>query len=384
MDSKNTTIRVMHIIPNLKRGGAERLVVTILNELQKNEVFSCLLVLLYPENEYTELTSNIKMVVCNSKIKLSILRKHSAVLKEFEAIVKDFNPHVIHSHLFESEVLSRFAIKQNIAYVSHIHNNEKQLKNFSVDTVLKKELFTNYYEKQFIIKQYKKCNNYFIAISKHTDLYLKNVLPISFHNRIIYLPNAIDFDAFYSDKMLNFIARFVSVGRLDENKNQSFLIDVIKSLNQKKINCVLDIFGEGVTRDLLGKKIIDSSIENLVFLKGNVKNVQKLYVNYSLYLHSAKSESFGLVLLEAMASGLPVVALNAGGNREVVLDGVNGFLIEDHNPSLFADKIIQIMNDKELYFKMSENAIKHAKKHDIKEYIKKLTTFYKSIILENQ
>ena len=72
---------------------------------------------------------------------------------------------------------------------------------------------------------------------------------------------------------------------------------------------------------------------------GNVSNVAQYLWKGEVYIHSAKYEPFGLVLVEAMAAGLPVIALDAGGNRDIVEDGVNGYLLpKDTNPKVFAEK----------------------------------------------
>jgi len=386
MQLVNKVYRVLFVIPTLKKGGAERLLINIAGTLQKRSDFECLIVTMYEGNDYQELTKDLKIANCNSHVKLSVLGKNTADYKEFYEIAHNYKPHIIHSHLFEAEIFSRWKILKNTIYFSHIHFNELQLKNLEFTTFFKKRNLTNFYEKKFILNKYKLCKNNFIAISTDTEEYLKFVLPVSFDKSIYYIPNAIDYKAFYSNKFeTDYIPdyHFVSIGRLVENKNHVFLVDVIEELHKRKIMATLDILGEGSMMPDIEKRIMQKKLGNFIKLHGNVNNVQDYLKKASVYLHGATYEPFGLVLLEAMASGLPVVALNGGGNKELIIKGKNGFLIDKENPVLFANKIVKIIEDKFLYKRMSEKANSFAEGYDIKIYIKKLVALYYDSIEKN-
>ena len=79
-----------------------------------------------------------------------------------------------------------------------------------------------------------------------------------------------------------------------------------------------------------------------------------------------------------MASGLPVVTLDGKGNRDLIEQGKNGYMIYDQDPELFADRIIEIWNDKIKYREMSEFAQKFAKQYDMKNYVEQLLDLYRS------
>jgi len=81
-----------------------------------------------------------------------------------------------------------------------------------------------------------------------------------------------------------------------------------------------------------------------------------------------------------MAAGLPVVTLDGKGNRDIIEQGKNGFMIYKQSAELFADKIIELIKNKELYQSMSAYAVEFAKKYDIKEYVDKLIDLYKMIL----
>jgi len=112
-------------------------------------------------------------------------------------------------------------------------------------------------------------------------------------------------------------------------------------------------------------------------MPGNTVNVANYYAAANVYVHVATYEPFGLVILEAMASGLPVVTLDGKGNRDLIKEGENGFMIYNQSPEEFAEAIEKTVKDKNAYRKMSENALAFAKKHDIASYTDKLIKLYR-------
>jgi glycosyltransferase involved in cell wall biosynthesis len=375
-------MNILHIIPSLRKGGAERLVLDIYNELQKRPDVMIRLVVLHPENEYEFLSKNIDIVFCKSKVSPSISGKAFVDIADFETIIADFKPDIIHSHLFEAEIISRWIVRSDIKYFTHCHNNMGQFRRLASYSLFSKELLTNYYEKRLLVTQYLKCNNKFIAISKDTESFFKQALPKKLSQNVILLNNAIDFNRFKHTIHLlktkeNHSINLITVGSLIEIKNHLFLLEVISLLNKRsKLKFNLTIIGEGVFRENIEKKIIENQLENIVTLLGKIDNVEDFLQKADLYVFSCIKEGFGLTLIEAMASGLPVICLDGKGNRDIIEDGKNGFMIYKNNPELFANKIIELVNNPELYQSMSKYAVEFAKKYDIKEYVDRLLKIY--------
>jgi len=376
--------KILHIIPTLRRAGAERLVIDICNTIIKNNLAEVLLVVMYKENEFFELTKNINIKYCSSRIKLSITGKTKVDIAEYTNIVEDFKPDIIHSHLYEAEMLSRWKLFPNVKYVSHCHDNMVQLNKFSLLNKLSKKKITDYYERKKLLKQYKSCNNNFIAISGDTEKYLKQNLSKKVKN-IFLLHNAIDFAKFKRSSDIDFSKvnkkniKLVNIGSFVAKKNQAFLVDVISILKMKEYEITLDLLGDGPDRKKIEQIIIDINLTKNIFCRGSISNVEEYLHNSIIYVHSATYEPFGLVLLEAMAAGLPVVCLDGKGNRDIIKNGFNGFMIEKPDANLFAEKIIEIISNQKLYTEMSENAVKFAADYDINKYVDKLIEFYYSI-----
>jgi glycosyltransferase involved in cell wall biosynthesis len=96
----------------------------------------------------------------------------------------------------------------------------------------------------------------------------------------------------------------------------------------------------------------------------------------NLYVHSANREGFGLTIVEAMAAGLPVISFNAKGNKDIITNGVNGFLLKNKKASNFGEIIIELFNNKEKYQKVSSQGLKTSLKYGLDNYVKNLILIY--------
>jgi glycosyltransferase involved in cell wall biosynthesis len=97
-----------------------------------------------------------------------------------------------------------------------------------------------------------------------------------------------------------------------------------------------------------------------------------------VYVHSAIYEPFGLSILEAMATGLPVVAHNGGGNSEFMMNGKEGFLLDDLDPVLFAEKILEVVKSKDIYEQFSDQAYSRALHFTMEQYVDRLILLYEN------
>lgn len=376
-------LKVLHIIPSLEKGGAQRLVIDIFNELRQRQDIEIKLVVLYDKNEFHFLTENMEIHLCNSFVKPSILKNSIVQINEFQRLLYEFNPDIIHSHLFEAEILSRWQIIPGIVYITHCHSKMVHLKRVTFKTLFIKEGITNLYEKKILFKKYKQANNNFIAISKDTENYFMRILSKSLKDNIILIQNGIDYNRFYCPPKTSLSKdkiKLITVGNLFENKNHIFLIDVVKILRDKNVYVTLDIIGDGPCLNMIRSKINAAKLDNNIFLIGAVDKVERYLHKSDLYVYSSINEGFGLTIIEAMAAGLPVISLDCSGNRELITNGFNGYILKENNSRLFADKILSLIDNSELYRKMAVNAVEFSKKFDIKEYVNRLLKYYYSLM----
>ena len=117
-------MKILHVIPNLLKGGAQRLVIDICNELSIKQSLECkILVLSKPNNEFHYCSSSLNITYCSVNFKLSIFKKNQINIDSYEKIIDEFKPKIIHSHLYFSELVCHENPRLNIKYISHLHDN---------------------------------------------------------------------------------------------------------------------------------------------------------------------------------------------------------------------------------------------------------------------
>lgn len=149
-----------------------------------------------------------------------------------------------------------------------------------------------------------------------------------------------------------------TVSRLDKEKNFNFFLRGVKCLKEKMGDCFrLLIIGDGAQRKELEQLSEQLGLEKNVVFLGSLPNREIKHYHFAsdLFLFASKSETQGIVLLEAMAAGSPVVAVEASGVVDIVENGQNGFMTEENTDS-WAEKICMVLQDGDLYQTLSRGA----------------------------
>lgn len=150
-----------------------------------------------------------------------------------------------------------------------------------------------------------------------------------------------------------------TVGRIQMRKGQFDLLDAGKLLIDRlpflKIIIVGDVYpGNEYLITQMKEKVLRNSLQDVVILAGYRSDVYDIMAASDVFVFASRlPESFGLVVLEAMAVSIPVIATRLGGVTEIIEDGVNGILISPQNPQQIADAVLTIFEDKELIKKMT-------------------------------
>lgn len=213
-----------------------------------------------------------------------------------------------------------------------------------------------------IIKSSKNLDH-FVLVSKALEEYYKDSIPKS-----IYIPNAIDNIPEKSSSLKE--KRLVSVGRLSPEKGYDDLLKIFKEVNKKYKDWKLDIVGSGIEQEKLEKYIKDNNLDKNVVLHGfkETEFIYDLFNKSSIYLMTSHTESFGIVLIEAMSVGLPCVAFSsAEGANEIIKDGYNGYLIDNRSYKEYISKLELLMNDSKLRKELGTNG-----KNSIDKYSSKV------------
>lgn len=171
------------------------------------------------------------------------------------------------------------------------------------------------------------------------------------------------------------------VGRIVKEKNLRFLYDVLININKTEKDVVLLFVGGGPYQEELEKDAVELGIQDSVFFTGYVAREDLLYFYKmaDVFVFPSKTDTQGLVTIEAMLAGLPVVAIGIMGTVDVMQGNHGGFMVDD-NVEEFSDKVKLLLNDKLLHDSKSAEAKEWGKQWSMGALTERLVSFYKKAI----
>ncbi|WP_033150223.1 glycosyltransferase family 4 protein [Prevotella sp. RM4] len=181
---------------------------------------------------------------------------------------------------------------------------------------------------------------------------------------VVKIPDALPFRV---DGKSNLTAkRVVSIGRYAYDKGNDLLLQAWAVVEKNMPDWTLDIYGSG-NKESYQKLMDELGIDpHRCHLYGPVSDVKTEYLSSSIFVLPSRFEGFGLVIIEAMACGIPVIAFDCeNGPRSIITDGENGFLIPAFDVNLMAEKVMLLMKNQELQYRMGENAQKAASQYEM-------------------
>jgi glycosyltransferase involved in cell wall biosynthesis len=172
--------------------------------------------------------------------------------------------------------------------------------------------------------------------------------------------------------------QILSVSRLTKFKQVDVLIDVFFLISHKYPNHKLVIIGEGEETENLKKKILGHKMEHNIQLIGKVSNtvLEEYFLSSKATVMCSENEPFGLVPVESMMYGTPVIAHNSGGPKETILNGKTGFLFNTKNELKESLERILSISDED-YFKIQINCLEHVRIFNLSESINKLDKLFR-------
>ncbi|HTX87207.1 MAG TPA: glycosyltransferase [Candidatus Nanoarchaeia archaeon] len=355
-------IKILQIIPTLNGAGAERLVVDLAKFLDR-EKFAVAVICLKAGGAWTE-------ELARAKIPVQIVNRgnYPIVFDFFRLvkIIKQAAPDIVHTHLFGADIYGRLAAK--LAGVKKIISTEHNL---------------NYSEgagKRFLKKKTAILAAVIVAVSESVKKYLieREGVPAG-KIRVIY--NGVDIEKFrynerkYEQKSAGLVIG--SIGRLEPQKDFPTLIKAMAEI--KGAEC--RIIGAGGERKKLARLIAELSLADKVKLLGWQKDTSTFLKQTDIFVLPSRWEGFGIVILEAGLSGLPVIGSRVDGIAEIIADGQDGLLFEPGNSAELARKIKSLQADPALRERLGKNLQdKILEKFSIEKMVKQYEDLYFEVL----
>ncbi len=205
--------------------------------------------------------------------------------------------------------------------------------------------------------------DYFVLVSEPLkDFYERRLIKSGC--KCVFIPNIIDNIPKRTSELTE--RRLISVGRLSPEKGYIDLVKIYSVLLNNHPDWVLDIIGDGSERERLERFINKHDLKDKIILHGfqNKDYIDKIMQKSSIYVMTSYTESFGIVLLEAMSHGLPCVAFDsAEGARDLINSGMNGYLIKNRSYIAMIKKIEDLMESLEIRKKVGLAGRKSIKKY---------------------
>jgi glycosyltransferase involved in cell wall biosynthesis len=177
----------------------------------------------------------------------------------------------------------------------------------------------------------------------------------------------------------------LTVGRLEKEKSIDFLVRVYSQLFKAHRDTALIIVGVGRDKEKLQKLAVSLGVNENIHFIGHVtySNMPKVYADADIFIFASRTETQGMVITEAIASGIPVVAVADDAFTAVITNNANGFLVPKE-ANTFALKLSNILKDKELKKRLSRNAKQSARQFSIESTAKNLEHVYSEVVMQKK
>ncbi len=173
----------------------------------------------------------------------------------------------------------------------------------------------------------------------------------------------------------------IIVGRYNSAKGYNYLIDAWREVHKSYPDWIINIFGSGEYEEMVRKQINDNGLQDVIIMNNPTDHIMEEYLKSSIYVMSSVFEGFAMVLLEAMACGLPCVSFDCPyGPRNVITDGEDGFLVDYLNSEALAKSICKLIEDEKLRKQMGQNGRKNVLSYSRETIMPQWVSLFESII----
>lgn len=370
-------MKCLFLITGMPMGGAERVMSTLANEFVSQGHQVRLITLKEAISAY-KLDQSVEFIGGNAKAE-----SHNRVIRFVQSFIA--------------------AIKGTLFY-------RKQLKEYNPDIVLSFLTNTNLLA---VINNYISRKKYPVIISERCDPRKRSKLLINLCNKVYPLANCIvcqsrEIENYFLEKNPNVITSvipnpvneecintksinkrknlIVSAGRLNNQKNYDLLIDAFSDIEKDYSDYYVEIYGQGPEKDRLQEKVNQLGLQEKILFKGVKTNVMKHISDARLYIMSSDFEGFPNALVEAMASGLPVISTDfpTGVARELIRDEENGYVIPVGDRKKLSQAMVKIISNEEIQKKMSINNVKLREQLNVNNIVGKWNKLFMETIMKEK
>ncbi len=375
MNEYNNKINVLWLVDHLGyKGlihGASKYYLDTIPVMDKNK-FNIILCVLRAKDDLSALFENKGITVHH----LGRSKLDPFTLIDVIKLVKKEKINIIHCHGYGSANFGRLAgIFTKVTVIVHSHDNDL---NYPLHQKVSDFLLSRYTDKSFAVSE---------AVKQSTIQ--KRKIPA---DRVSVIYNGIPMEEFKIPELFETEAEkkrlginpgtnvIGTVAQLRVEKGIEYLLKAVPKVLSSFPNSVFIIVGDGSLREELEALTKKLNIEHNVIFTGFSKKITCLLSIFDIKVLPSLNEGFGLVIVEAMVAGKPVIATNVGGIKEILRDGETGLFVPPADPDSLAEKIVYLLKNKDLAKCMGKKAKEESKKYDIKSHVKKIEEQYLELV----
>lgn len=356
-------VRVMIVIHGLETGGAEMMVLHLARELSRAG-HPVRVVSLHGDE------TDVAGLMRRAGVDVVTLNKAGGpdprTVLRLRAQMRDFSPAVVHTHLPVLEYVLPAArlYGRRVRIIHTVHNLAREETRHRVLRAVNRRAFSHGVVPVALNEEVRSsiCREYALPAS---------AVPV--------VGNGIDLDAFRGPQRRGprgAGVRLLCVARLAPAKNHALLLRTVARLRESGRDVSLTLVGDGPLRGALEERARELGISQRVRFAGRRTDTPAFYRDCDLFVLLSDYEGMPMSIIEAMASGLPVVATRAGGVAELVDDGVNGALVEA-DAAAAAEAIAAICDDPALYARLSDGAVRTSSHYSAEAMMEKYVDLYR-------
>ena len=353
-------MKILHILNTNKYSGAENVVCQIIENCRSDKYEFC----------YVSLNGPIESILKTRNIDFVPVSCMS--INELSRVFKEYKPDVIHAHDFTTSIISALTMS-GLPIISHLHNNASWLKKFNLKS-LAYLLSTVSYRKILTVSD-SIINEYIFKnrIKKKTTV-IGNPINLEY----IRKKANIDISEYQNFKGYHLIY----LGRLSAEKNPIGFLDIVKSAKKHIPGVKVVMVGDGELIDEVKAKIDIENLCETVTLTGYLENPYGYLKKSKVICIPSIWEGFGLVAVEAMALGIPVIASSVGGLKDIVNDKCGKLCSQ---PDQYSEEIVRLLIDEDYYKSKSENCLKRALElANIEKYCDNIKKIYNLVMRDRK
>lgn len=368
----NKPLKLVYLTPALyMAGGVERVLTLKANYFAEHFGYDVTIILTEGKGKlpFYPLSDRIKVVNldigfeqlwnCSFLKKIFVyLKKQRQYKKALTAELMKLCPDITVS-LLRREINFLIGIKDGSKKIGELHVNRLNYRNFEAnDTNFIKQLFAKLWMSN-LVKQLKRLDR-FVVLTEEDMLAWPELQNVS------VIPDPLSFVPTAQSSLS--VKRVIAVGRYVYQKGFDLLLQAWAKIERQCPDWMLVVYGDGDRapyEQMMRNLGIDTS---RCLLNGPTTDIQREYVNSSLFVFTSRFEGFGMVLVEAMACGLPVVSFACPcGPKDIVRDGEDGFLVENGNIDELVQQLMKLMVDHRLRTAFARHAQQNAQRFNIEQ-----------------